>query len=225
MLSALLFDLDGTIAHTDPLHRQTWQTVLAPYGIAVDEAFYRRYISGRLNPDIVRDVLPQLSLADGLALAEAKETQFRALSAQLAPMPGLQQTLAWGRARGLKQAVVSNAPGDNAHCLLDALALAAAFSTVVLAEETSAGKPEPAPYQLALERLATAPAAAVAFEDSTTGIRSAVAAGIATVGIASTHNPHDLRQAGASLVVSDFCDPQLDRWLRACVERASPRLG
>ena len=57
MLKAVLFDLDGTLADTDPLHLLAWREVLAPYGLKVDPAFYRERISGRLNPEIVRDLL------------------------------------------------------------------------------------------------------------------------------------------------------------------------
>ena len=54
VLKAVLFDLDGTLADTDPLHLLAWREVLAPYGLKVDPAFYRERISGRLNPVTVR---------------------------------------------------------------------------------------------------------------------------------------------------------------------------
>ncbi len=57
MLKAVLFDLDGTLADTDPLHLLAWREALRPYGLKVDPAFYRERISGRLNPEIVRDLL------------------------------------------------------------------------------------------------------------------------------------------------------------------------
>ena len=94
MLKAILFDLDGTLAHTDPIHFQVWQTLLAPHGMTVDQTFYDRFISGRLNPDIVRDLLPQLSVEEGAAFSDHKEAQFRRLAAdQLQRMSGLSDLL------------------------------------------------------------------------------------------------------------------------------------
>jgi beta-phosphoglucomutase-like phosphatase (HAD superfamily) len=70
-------------------------------------------------------------------------------------------------------------------------------------------KPDPAPYRVALDRLGVRPEAALAFEDSTSGIASSVAAGIPTVGIASTQDPEKLLQAGAFMAARDFTDPEL----------------
>jgi len=58
---ALLFDLDGTLAETDSLHLPTWVDALEPYGVEVDEEFYRENVSGRDTSEIVRDLLPELS--------------------------------------------------------------------------------------------------------------------------------------------------------------------
>ncbi|MEW5856822.1 MAG: HAD hydrolase-like protein, partial [Cyanobacteriota bacterium] len=73
MLAAILFDLDGTLVNTDQIHYKSWQEILIPYGFDIDENFYKNRISGRLNPVIIQDILPQLSLAEGEQLAEAKE--------------------------------------------------------------------------------------------------------------------------------------------------------
>jgi beta-phosphoglucomutase-like phosphatase (HAD superfamily) len=89
MLSAILFDLDGTLTNTDSLHFQTWHAVLQEVGISIDREFYDRRISGRLNAEIVKAILPQFPLEQGLALAEEKEKRFREMGAQLQRLPGL----------------------------------------------------------------------------------------------------------------------------------------
>lgn len=86
-----------------------------------------------------------------------------------------------------------------------------AHSTKVLAEEATADKPDPAPYQLVLNQLAISPKEEIAFEDSGSGIQAAVGAGIYTIGVASTHEPDDLLKAGAAMVIPDFQEHQL--WL------------
>lgn len=213
MLAAILFDLDGTLVNTDPIHYKVWQEILRDYGLEIDEAFYKARISGRLNPVIIRDILPQLSLEEGQQFAEEKEARFRELAPSLTPLPGLPEMLAWTDERGLKRAVVTNAPRKNAHFMLKVLGLTDTFATIVLAEEAEAGKPDPAPYHLALRYLDITPESTIAFEDSPSGIRSAVGAGICTIGIASTHNPDNLCEVGAEMAVPDFTSKLLWEWL------------
>jgi beta-phosphoglucomutase-like phosphatase (HAD superfamily) len=79
----------------------------------------------------------------------------------------------------------------------------------VLSDEVGPVKPDPAPYRAALDKLGVRPNEAIAFEDSTSGIASSVAAGIPTVGIASTQEPEKLLEGGAFVVAKDFTDPVL----------------
>ena len=105
--------------------------------------------------------------------------------------------------------LVTNAPGENVGAVLPALRLEDYFDGVVTSEEAGAGKPDPAPYRAALKKLGAQPGEALAFEDSVSGIASAVGAGILTVGIASTQSPERLREAGVFMVAKDFTDPEL----------------
>jgi HAD superfamily hydrolase (TIGR01509 family) len=212
---ALLFDLDGTLAETDSLHLPTWVDVLHPYGIEVDEEFYRESISGRSTSKIVRDLLPELSAAEGRELADAKEASFRERAHELEPLPGLLDFMQEARSRGLALALVTNAPVENVEAILLALELGEFFDEVVLSDEVGPVKPDPAPYRAALDRLGVSPEEAVAFEDSTSGISSAVGAGIPTVGIASTQEPERLHHAGAFMVAKDFTDPELRELLES----------
>jgi HAD superfamily hydrolase (TIGR01509 family) len=206
---ALLLDLDGTLAETDSLHLPTWIEVLRPHGVAINEEFYRANISGRANNEIVRDLLPHLDAREGKELAGAKEASFRRRATELEPLPGLLDFLTRARERGLVTALVTNAPEENVEAILLALELEEFFEEVVLADEVGPVKPDPAPYRAALERLGVPPEEALAFEDSTSGIASAVGAGVATVGIASTQADEKLLGAGAFLVAPDFTDPEL----------------
>lgn len=209
MLKALLLDLDGTLAETDSIHLLTWADVLEPHGIHVDEEFYRERISGRLNPDVVEDLLSHMSKKDGLRLAESKEADFRDRVGELEPLPGLMSFLEKARLRGLKLALVTNAPEENVRAILSGLDLLNAFDAMFLACEVGAGKPDPAPYLAALRDLGLSTDETIAFEDSTSGIISAREAGVRTVGIASTHDPAKLREVGAFMVSVDFTDPEL----------------
>jgi HAD superfamily hydrolase (TIGR01509 family) len=211
---ALLFDLDGTLAETDSLHLPTWVDVLRPYGIVVDEGFYKERISGRSNSKIVEDLLPNLSAKDGQELADAKEASFRERAGELEPLRGLLTFLREGQRFGLRMALVTNAPEENVEAILLALDLGKFFDEVVLSDEVGSVKPDPAPYKAALDKLDVAPEEALAFEDSTSGIASAVGAGVPTVGIASTQAPETLKDAGAFMVAKDFADPELRKLLK-----------
>lgn len=216
MYRALLFDLDGTLADTDSLHLPTWVDVLEPYGVRVDEEFYRESISGRNTSEIVHDLLPELSEEEKRSVGDTKEARFRERATELVPLPGLVDFIGRGRERGMRVALVTNAPEENVEAIMLALGLRDLFDVLVLADEVEAVKPDPAPYTAALKKLGVPAEEALAFEDSVSGIFSSVAAAIPTVGITSTQVPDKLRNAGAFMTVEDFTDPQLrnviDQW-------------
>jgi HAD superfamily hydrolase (TIGR01509 family) len=205
----LLFDLDGTLAETDSLHLPTWVDALEPYGVEVDEEFYKEKISGRSTGEIVKDLLPDLTDEEGRSIGDAKEASFRERASELEPLPGLADFIKQGRERGMKIALVTNAPEENVEAILPALNLRDFFDAVVLADDVEAVKPDPAPYRAALKKTGVPAEEALAFEDSVSGISSSVAAGIPTVGIASTQDPENLLRAGAFMTATDFTDPQV----------------
>jgi phosphoglycolate phosphatase len=98
--------------------------------------------------------------------------------------------------------VVTNAPKENARHVLGALGLDPPL--LVLAEEVGRGKPDPLPYQVALKRLGVAPEEALAFEDSPSGVKSAVGAGLPTYALLTGHPQEALLAAGARGVLRDF---------------------
>jgi len=191
------------------LHLPTWVDVLEPYGVEVDEEFYRESISGRNTSEIVRDLLPELSDEENRSVGDAKEARFRERAPELEPLFGLVDFIDRGRERGMKIALVTNAPEENVEAILLALELRDLFDTVVLADDVEAVKPDPAPYRAALNRIGVRAEEALAFEDSVSGISSSVAAGVPTVGITSSQDPQRLLDAGAFMTAEDFTDAHL----------------
>lgn len=208
-MPALLFDLDGTLVHSDPAHFQAWREILAQHHVALDEDAYRRRISGRTNPEIVQSLLPELSPAEGDRVAEAKEMRFRELAGAMQPVAGLTELVERARRAGCKLALVTNAPRANATMMLGAVGLQDAFSVCVLADEVGVGKPDPMPYLHAMAQLGAHPDTSYAFEDSASGVRSAVAAGLRVAGLCGTHTAEMLASVGADPVVPDFTAPEL----------------
>ncbi|GAB1544708.1 HAD-IA family hydrolase [Scytonema sp. NUACC21] len=210
MLAAILFDLDGTIANTDPIHYQAWREMLLGYGMDIDEAFYKSRISGRTNPQIIEDLLPQLPLEEGVKFADDKEALFRQKAREiLKPMNGFSELIAWTDSHKLKRALVTNAPKLNVKFMFEVLDIEKIFDVVVIGEDCIAGKPDPAPYQVSLDKLGITAEQAIALEDSPSGIRSAVGAGIRTIGVTSTHDPAVLKAIGAFMTIADFTDLHL----------------
>jgi HAD superfamily hydrolase (TIGR01509 family) len=208
-LRALLFDLDGTLSDSDTLHFHAFQTVARDWGADFDRAYFDTSMSGHSNGEICRTLFPALGAAEHDRIAAEKETLFRASLDRLQPVPGLGEVLDWASGRGLRLAVVSNAPRANVDGTLRALGIAGYFAVTVSAEELPRGKPDPLPYRTALEQLDITADQAVAFEDAVPGLTAAVGAALPTVGVRTTQPPGVLERAGAVLTVRDFSDPAL----------------
>lgn len=210
MLKAIIFDLDGTLANTDPLHYQIWEEILKNYGIEIDLTFYKQNISGGKNEEIINKILPQLSDSEAAKLGDYKEAKFREIALNLQPLNGVLEFIKWIEERQFKKAVVTNAPPENVKFMLeDALKLADRFNPTILAGKMTAPKPDPASYKLCLSELGVSAKEAIVFEDSPSGIKAAVGAGIYTIGVASTHEPKALKAVGATEVIVDFSESKL----------------
>ncbi|WP_447740269.1 HAD family hydrolase [Pseudomonas laurentiana] len=210
MLTALLFDLDGTLTDTDTMHLQAFRQLLREHdGRELSQAQFDAQVSGRANGELFAELFTGASAAQCQALAERKEALFRDMSPSLEPMPGLLRLLEHAEAHGMGMCVVTNAPRLNAEHMLSAMGLGHRFKHVLVAEELPRPKPDPLPYFTGLQRLGAEAGQALAFEDSLPGVAAASGAGIFTVGVATTQTPERLLAAGAKLVIDDFNAPAL----------------
>jgi len=217
---ALLFDIDGTMADTDALHVEAFNEIFGPRGHVFDRARAANELMGFSTASLAERFLPDETLERQSAIMAKKEAVFRELvSGKVQPMPGLMTLLAWADRAGIPTVAVTNAPRLNAEMLLAGLGITDRFKAIVIGDELPHAKPHPLPY---LEGLRAANAAAnlsVAFEDSRSGIASASAAGIATVGVRSSLSHDDLIAAGARLTVATFDDPDLMKLITATMGR------
>jgi len=213
----LLFDLDGTLALTNTLHETAWREVLSEYGVSLSSERYATEISGRSNQEIVARLLPELDHERAKSVWERKELRFRERATGLTTLAGLRELVAWGREHSARLGVVTNAPRANAEHMLRDLGMTDVFECVVAVEDVVNPKPDPEPYAAAMKYLQLTPKQCVAFEDSPSGIRSAVAADVEVVGLLTGHSEEELRAAGASAVYRDFTAPALRETLAGYV--------
>ncbi|OVA05674.1 HAD hydrolase [Macleaya cordata] len=213
-LEAILFDIDGTLCDSDPLHfyafREMLQEVGFNGGVPIDENFFIEKISGKHNDEIARILFPDWELQKGLKFTDDKEAYFRRLASEkLKPVKGLDKLRKWVEDHGFKRAAVTNAPRPNADLMVSSLGLSDFFESVVIGGECERAKPFPDPYLKGLQVLKASPSHTLVFEDSVSGIKAGVAAGMPVVALTTGNPEHLLMEAGASLIIKDFEDPKL----------------
>lgn len=213
-LKAILFDIDGTLCDSDPLHYYAFRDMLKEVGfnggVSITEEFFSKNISGKHNEELCRVLLPDWDIQRARKFMEDKEDMFRRLaSEQIEPVKGLHKLQKWIQERGLKRAAVTSAPRPNAELLLSMMGLSDFFEILVLGNECERQKPFPDPYLKALQALEVSDKHAFVFEDSVSGVKAGVAAGMPVVGMGLRNPEKSLSEAGASFVIKDFDDPKL----------------
>lgn len=216
---ALLFDIDGTLADTDALHLEAFNQVLGPHGHIFDHARFTKELQGFSNASISARFLPDEPPARQVAIIGEKEAAFRKLVAgKIQPVPGLMTLLARADRAGIPMVAVTNAPRLNAEMLLSGLGIMDRFKALVIGDELAYGKPHPMPYLEGLRAANAVAARSVAFEDSRSGIQSASAAGIATIGIRTSLTHADMIAAGATTTAADFDGLELLKLVSATMD-------
>jgi HAD superfamily hydrolase (TIGR01509 family) len=177
-----IFDLDGTLADTSPIHAAAFAAALAPRGIAVD---YPR-IAGLTTEAAIRQLLAEggqrASAADIAALIAAKRAFARTGLAEVREVTGAVRFVAQAAALH-RVALCTSAARVTAAATLARLGLADRFDPVVTAEDVVRAKPAPDAFLMALDRAGVAAAQALVFEDSEAGLAAARAAGIDAIRI------------------------------------------
>jgi beta-phosphoglucomutase family hydrolase len=209
---ALIFDMDGVIVDSNPMHRESWVAFNRRYGLETTEEMHQR-MYGRRNDQIVRDFY-----GDGITVEEvdargrAKEQLYREMMAgrtEEVLVPGLRAFLE--RHRDLPMGVASNAEPENVAFVLDEAGLRPYFRAVVDGHQVHNPKPHPDVYLRAAELLETEPANCIVFEDSYSGAAAAVAAGMRVIGICTTY----VNLPGTILTIDNFLSEDLESWLQA----------
>lgn len=213
MLAAVIFDFDGIIVDTEPLHYKAFQEILVPLGLGYPWDEYLRHYIGFDDRDAFRAAFraggKELGDRELHLLIEEKGRAFqRAIAAGVEPYPGVVELIR-AIAGNLPLALCSGAlPGD-IHPILGQLRIEGAFDAVVTAADVQASKPDPASYALAVARLQDAfpdhgivAANCLAIEDTPAGIASATGGGLKALAVTNSYPEESL--GGACRVVQSL---------------------
>ncbi len=215
----MIFDLDGVIVDSMPLHTEAWRAYLLKCGIAECEDI-QGSMHGRRNDDIVRHFFGmQLTAGEVFGHGAAKEELFREMTGTglLAHIvPGVAEFLE--RHGDVPKAVASNAEPKNIDFVLDGADFRRHFRAVVDGMQVEHPKPFPDVYLKAAALLGIAPENCIVFEDSPAGVQAARAAGARVVAV-ETHEPLE----NVDLRVRDFNAPELEPWLATLQARLAIR--
>jgi beta-phosphoglucomutase len=206
---ALIFDMDGVVVDSMPIHRAAWSQYLHSLGIPGEDLLARMH--GRRNDQIVLDFLGPS--ADQKVVEEhgaAKERLYRQLMRdhlenQL--VPGVRSFLQ--RISATPIGLATNAERLNIDFVLDGAGLRPYFRAIVDGSQVQHPKPAPDVYLRAAHELGIAPKNCIVFEDSPIGIQAARDAGTRVVGLLTQERALDY----VELAVTDFLDPRLCHWL------------
>jgi HAD superfamily hydrolase (TIGR01509 family) len=179
---AYLFDCDGTIVDSMPLHYAAWRETLAAWSCPFAEDLFYAW-GGRP----VAEIVAALNERHGLAMpvdevTERKEALFLASLPQLQAIPEVVEHIHQTHG-SIPFAVVSGSTRDVVTASLEALGLLDRFEVLVCAGDYRRAKPDPEPFLVAAERLGVAPRECLVFEDTAMGIQAATAAGMSAVKI------------------------------------------
>lgn len=203
MLSAVIFDFDGIIVDSEPLHFRAFNEVLEPLGKTITWEEYCNTYIGFDDRDAFHEIFQ--AKAGGICAKELNELieqkadilQGYIEKGEALPLPGAVELIKSIPVR-LPVALCSGALRSDIEPILEQLGIAGVFDAIVTAEDTDRSKPDPAPYRLALEKLEIDdPSSAIAIEDTPAGIVSAKSAGLKVLAVTNSYDRHYLLEADA----------------------------
>ena len=207
-LRAILFDLDGVIIDSEPLHERAIQLTSQHLGgreLTPTELLSIKGTIEEFGATILLGYHPGATLTVPEVIAYRNEI-FGGIFDEIELIPGAREFIEKARAAGLRLAVTTSALPVNQRRAFAKFALASLFETVVNGDDITRGKPDPEPYLLTARRLGVQPADALVIEDSVNGVLSGKAAGCRVAGLTTSFPAERLRAAGADDVVTTYAE-------------------
>ncbi len=228
---ALIFDMDGVLIDSEPVHERSKREALAQSGIQVPNERFANYI-GRSDTVMIQDLAAEhgLTESDGTAILRLKHSIYESLEHTMQPVEGAVSFLNWAECR-FRLALATSSNQRNRRATLDKLGVAPLFEVAVDAARFTHPKPSPEVFLIALGDLRLDAADCWIIEDALNGILAAKAAGCFAVGITTSFSREALKAAGADLVIDTFAEleqalqPASELYLNLLPFRATPAGG
>jgi HAD superfamily hydrolase (TIGR01509 family) len=199
---ALIFDMDGVLVDSEPLHKRAKQMAFQEAGIHFPEQTYDSY-KGRPDATMFHEVLAGRSVDEIAELLHRKHQFFEKIEHELQPIAGAVDFVKWAAGR-YRLGLATSATPRNRAAALQSLGIADRFESLVDTARFQRPKPDPDIFQVAMRDLNLGPPDCWIIEDSLPGVRAGKAAGCVTVGITTTFDRASLSAAGADMIVKSF---------------------
>ncbi|HLP92469.1 MAG TPA: HAD-IA family hydrolase [Saprospiraceae bacterium] len=209
---AFIFDMDGTMVDNMMTHHKGWQMTLAKYGLDFTMEEVKATCHGK-NVEIIERLFPgKYTREESERISAEKEAWYRSIFLpDLKLLPGLQEFLQSAHEAGIPMGIGTAAPKENVDFVLDHLNIRHFFKAVIHAEDVTKGKPEPEVFFKVADQMGVPHAQCLVFEDSPTGAKTALNAGMKAIILTTTHREEEF--AGIESVlrfVPDFRGLGLD---------------
>lgn len=210
-IKAVIFDMDGVISDTQMFHAQAESETLKTFNIYLTPQELSTRYAGIPDQIMFRQILRRFNKqADVNEIIKKKwPIMNRIVKNNIQPIPGVQDFVKELHKRDFLLAVASASPTHFIKTILDALHIKNLFQAIVSGDEVQRGKPHPDLFFLAAKKLGVKPTSCLVIEDSTNGVKATKNAGMKCIGIITTHNRSDLKEA--DLVVDSFDELTVER--------------
>ena len=209
----IIFDFDGVIVDSEPVHARAKKRTLDHYSINYDEHIFDRF-KGIPDTDFFKYVSEELTKGKVTAkeMHDLKKMHYASLFPEVKLIDGALAFIQMVRETGIHTAIASSTTSRDFHLINEKYQLGKYFDVMVTGDDTVKHKPHPEPYIKAIALLQTTPNLCIAIEDSPNGIKSARDSGCTVVGLTSSFNQFELKEAGADFIIESF-----DEFYRVCV--------
>ena len=203
-VKAVIFDLDGTLIDNNSYHLETWKKYVKNIGRNISEEEYNANINGRTNRDVIEYVFGRkMNDEEIIKYSLEKEALYREIyQPYIKPVAGLIELLEIFSNKNIPMAIATSGIQPNIDFMFDHILIKKYFKTVVNSSHITKGKPDPEIYLKAASILNVPPKNCLVFEDAVVGIKSAKAAGMKVIAIATTQPREEL--SIADMIIDDY---------------------
>jgi len=212
IFKAVIFDMDGVLVNSEPIHNRAWQEVLEGYGITVTDEELGAFAG--VNAEHVCDYLEKKHAIGSLRtelIIKKRTAYMRRAELELELLPDVMETLTFLKTRWVPLAVASASSKAQVLQALEHTGILSFFDCISHCEEVVRSKPDPEIYSLTARKLSALPQDILVIEDSHYGLRAAKAAGMYAVGLTTSYDRERLMEAGAARAFDSFA--QILSWL------------